>query len=42
MENNTESGPKETDKWCVNWINMAQDKDQWLLLVNTGLNFRGP
>jgi hypothetical protein len=26
----------------VDWINMAQDRDQWRTLVNTALNLRVP
>jgi hypothetical protein len=26
----------------VDWIDMAQDRDQWRALVNTVLNLRGP
>jgi hypothetical protein len=30
-------------EWCVmDWIDMAQDKDQWRVLVNTVLNLRVP
>jgi hypothetical protein len=25
---------------CVDWIDMAQDRDQWRVLVNTVSNFR--
>jgi hypothetical protein len=26
----------------VDWIDMAQDRDQWMVLVNTVLNFPVP
>jgi hypothetical protein len=26
----------------VGWINLAQDKDQWLILVNAVMNLRVP
>jgi hypothetical protein len=29
--------------WCgMDWIDLAQDLDQWSLLVNTVMNFRIP
>jgi hypothetical protein len=28
--------------WDVDWIDMAQDRDQWRPLVNTVLNLRAP
>jgi hypothetical protein len=31
------------DRWDgVDWIDMAQDRDQWKALVNTVLNLRVP
>jgi hypothetical protein len=26
----------------ANWIHLAQDRDQWRVLVNTAMNFRVP
>jgi hypothetical protein len=26
----------------MDWINIAQDRDQWRVLVKTVMNFRGP
>jgi hypothetical protein len=29
--------------WCgMDWIDMAQDRDQWRALVNTVMNIRAP
>jgi hypothetical protein len=27
---------------CMDWIDLAEDKDQWMALVNTVMNFRNP
>jgi hypothetical protein len=26
--------------WGVDWIDVAEDRDRWWALVNTGMNFR--
>jgi hypothetical protein len=33
---------RETGWDAVDWIDMAQDRDQWKVLVNTVLNLRVP
>jgi hypothetical protein len=30
-------------EWCVmDWIHLAQDRDEWEVLVNTAMNLRVP
>jgi hypothetical protein len=38
-ESNIKVGLKNTVYKDVDWIRMAQDRDQWQNLVNTGMNF---
>jgi hypothetical protein len=33
---------KETGLGDIEWIALAQDRDQWRALVNTGINLRAP
>jgi hypothetical protein len=33
---------RETGWHCVDWIDLAQDRNQWRALVNTVLNLRVP
>jgi len=42
MWDNIEKGLKETGLEVVDWINLAQNRDDLRTLVNTVLNFRGP
>jgi hypothetical protein len=33
---------KEIEWGNIDWIDMAQDRDQWKALVNAGMNLRVP
>jgi hypothetical protein len=33
---------REIEGDCMNWIDPAQDRDQWRVLVNTVMNLRVP
>jgi hypothetical protein len=33
---------REIRRGCMNWIDLAQDRDQWRVLVNTVMSLRVP
>jgi hypothetical protein len=35
-------GLREIGWGGMDWIDLAQDRDQWMTLVNTAMNFRAP
>jgi hypothetical protein len=41
-EDNTKMDPREIEWDCVDWIGLAQDRDQWMALVNAVMNLRVP
>jgi hypothetical protein len=41
-EDNITMGVREVGLECVDWINLAQDRDRWRDLVNTVMNLRLP
>jgi hypothetical protein len=41
-EDNNRMDLRETGWDGVDWIHLAQDRDQWRVLVNTAMNFRVP
>jgi hypothetical protein len=41
-EDNIKIDLRERGWGCMEWIHLAQDKDQWMSLVNTVMNFRVP
>jgi hypothetical protein len=40
LEDNIRMDLREVGWECVDWIHLAQDRDQWRVLVNTVLNLR--
>ena len=41
-EVNIKIGLHEVGFGCMDWIELAQDRDRWLALVNAIMNFRVP
>jgi hypothetical protein len=41
-EDNTKMDPREIGWGGMDWIDPAQDRDQWRALVNTVMNLRVP
>jgi hypothetical protein len=39
-EDNIKMDIREIEWGAVEWIDLAQDRDQWRALVSTGMNFR--
>jgi hypothetical protein len=37
---NIKQGLKEIGWQGLKWINLAQDRDKWQIIVNTAMNFR--
>jgi hypothetical protein len=42
LENNVKMDLNEIGWPCMDWIDLAHDRDQWVVLVNTVMNFRIP
>ena len=41
-EDNIKMGLQEMGRGCGNWMELAQDRDGWRVLVSTVMNFRVP
>jgi hypothetical protein len=39
-ENNSKMDLQEMGRGCMDWIDMAQERDRWRALVNAVINFR--
>jgi hypothetical protein len=40
--NNIKMDLQEAGCWCMEWIELAQDRDRWRLIVNAIINLRFP
>jgi hypothetical protein len=41
-ENNIKIDLQDVGYGCVDWIELAQDRERWRALVNAVMNFRAP
>ena len=41
-EDNIKMDFQEVERGCVDWMELAQDRDRWRALVSTATNFRVP
>ena len=41
-EDNIKMDLEEVGRGCRDWMELAQDRDRWWVLVSTGMNFRVP
>ena len=41
-EDNIKMDLEEVGKGCVDWMELAEDRDRWRALVSTVMNFRVP
>ena len=42
LEDNIKMDLEEVGRGCVDWMDLAKDRDRWRALVSTVMNFRVP